>query len=204
MLQVRDDDAAAFEELMLRYQHRVLRVLEHLAPSPSEAEDLAQEVFLRVFRARKSYTPDAKFSTWLFTIVHHVASNARRKRANRQEVQLVSSPSGQVELGGMDQWAQATSGVMPSRVMARLEMREVVRAALTHLNPRQRMAVLLNKFEGMSYADIAQTMGTSVQAVKSLLARARLTLKEVLEPYLSQGRRPRDSSGTGRWTPVPS
>jgi len=81
-------------------------------------------------------------------------------------------------------------------------MREIVRAALTHLNPRQRMAVLLNKFEGMSYADIAETMGVSVSAVKSLLSRARVTLKDVLEPYLAQGRRPRSENGSGPWSPL--
>lgn len=202
MLQVRDDDAAAFEELMLRYQHRVLRVLEHLAPNRSEAEDLTQEVFLRVFRARKSYTPDSKFSTWLFTIVHRVASNARRNQARRRESQLPATPSGQVAHGGMEQLVQATTGSMPSRVMAKVEMREIVRAALTHLNPRQRMAVLLNKFEGMSYADIAETMGVSVSAVKSLLSRARVALKDVLEPYLAQGRRPRSENGSGPWSPL--
>ena len=74
MLQVRDDDAPAFEELMLRYQHRVVTLLEHLVGHRESAEDLAQEVFLRVYRARKTYAPSAKFCTWLFTIVNNVAS----------------------------------------------------------------------------------------------------------------------------------
>ena len=84
MLQVRDGSAAAFEELVLRYQNRLLTVLEHLVNSREQAEDLAQEVFLRVFRARKRYEPAAKFSTWLFTIANNVASNARRSRAHRR------------------------------------------------------------------------------------------------------------------------
>ena len=78
MLQVRDDDAQAFEELMLRYQNRVLSLLAHLVGRRDLAEDLTQEVFLRVYRARKRYVPGAKFSTWLFTIAGNVASNALR------------------------------------------------------------------------------------------------------------------------------
>ncbi len=76
MLEVRDDNAAAFEELMLRYQNRLVTVLDHLVGGRDQAEDLAQEVFLRVYRSRKRYTPGAKFSTWLFTIANNVAANA--------------------------------------------------------------------------------------------------------------------------------
>ena len=83
MLEVRDDNAAAFEELMLRYQGRLVTILTHLVGNRDQAEDLAQEVFLRVYRARKRYVPGAKFSTWLFTIANNVASNARRSRARR-------------------------------------------------------------------------------------------------------------------------
>ena len=79
MLEVRDDKAAAFEELMLRYQNRLVTVLEHLVGRRDLAEDLAQDVFLRVYRARKRYVPGAKFSTWLFTIANNVASNALQK-----------------------------------------------------------------------------------------------------------------------------
>ena len=86
MLKVRDDDAAAFEELVLRYQGRLLAVLEHLVGKRDLAEDLAQEVFLRVYRARKRYQPTAKFSTWLFTIANNVASNAKRSLSRRREV----------------------------------------------------------------------------------------------------------------------
>ena len=80
MLEVRNDNAAAFEELMLRYQNRLVTVLDHLVGGRDQAEDLAQEVFLRVYRSRKRYVPGAKFSTWLFTIANNVAANARRSR----------------------------------------------------------------------------------------------------------------------------
>src|SRR6476620_4172728 len=92
MLQVRDGDALAFEELMLRYQNRLMSLLTHLVGQRDLAEDLTQEVFLRVYRARKRYVPGAKFSTWLFTIAGNVASNALRSKSRRREVHL-STPT---------------------------------------------------------------------------------------------------------------
>ena len=88
MLRVRDDDAEAFEELVLRYQNRLVSLLAHLTGRRDMAEDLAQDVFLRIYRARKRYVPGSKFSTWLFTIAHNVASNAQRTLARRREVHL--------------------------------------------------------------------------------------------------------------------
>jgi RNA polymerase sigma-70 factor (ECF subfamily) len=189
MLEVRNDNAAAFEELMLRYQNRLVTVLEHLVGDRQQAEDLAQDVFLRVYRARKRYVPGAKFSTWLFTIANNVASNALRSRSRRREINLEARESGPLGAQPLENMIQATSGLMPTRQLDKAEMRDVVRASLTVLNERQRMAVLLNKFEDMSYADIAETMQLSPQAVKSLLSRARVALREALEPYLQRGER---------------
>ena len=187
MIAVRDDNAAAFDELMLRYQNRLITVLDHLTGRRELAEDLAQDVFLRVYRARKRYVPGAKFSTWLFTIANHVASNALRSRSRRPEVNLDARASGPMGANPLDQMALAASGMMPTRQLDKAELHEVVRSALSNLNERQRMAVLLNKFEDMSYADIATTMELSSEAVKSLLTRARVNLREVLEPYLEAG-----------------
>ncbi len=191
MLDVRDDNAAAFEELVRRYQNRLVNVLGHLMGDTDIAEDLAQEVFLRVYRARKRYVPGSKFSTWLFTIANNVASNARRSKSRRREVQVAAS-AGTESTGVMsiDQMALAASGQMPSRQLDKAEMRDVVRQSLQVLNDRQRMALLLNKFEEMSYADIAEAMEMTPQAVKSLLSRARVQLRDVLEPYLGEGKRP--------------
>lgn len=187
MIEVRDGSASAFSELMLRYQGRVLTILENLVGNRDLAEDLTQDVFLRVFRARKSYQPGSKFSTWLFTITNNVASNAKRSKSRRREVVLEGSESGPLGPRPLDQLAVAASGQMPARQLDKAEMRDIVRLALAELNERQRMAVLLNKFEGMCYADIAETMGLTPQAIKSLLSRARLNLREVLEPYLASG-----------------
>jgi RNA polymerase sigma-70 factor (ECF subfamily) len=190
MLEVRDDSAAAFEELVLRYENRLVTVLAHLVGSRDQAEDLAQEVFLRVYRARKTYVPGAKFSTWLFTIANNVAANALRTLARRHEVKLDARASGPMGANPMDVIVQAGSGQTPSRQLAKAEVRDVVRLALESLSERQRMVVLLSKFEDMCYADIAEVMEMTPKAVKSLIARARTHLREVLEPYFEDGDSP--------------
>jgi RNA polymerase sigma-70 factor, ECF subfamily len=190
MLEVRDGNAAAFEELVVRYEGRLLRVLRHLVGNRELAEDLAQEVFLRVYRARESYQPEAKFSTWLYTIASHVAANALRTRSRRPEVTIQSRDSGPMGVRPFDRMLLASSGQMPARQLDKAEMREIVRLALESLGERQRMAVLLSKFEGMNYADIGAVMGLTPKAIKSLLARARENLREVLQPYFDYGIRP--------------
>ena len=187
MLQVKAGDAAAFTELVLRYQNRLLTILEHLVSNREQAEDLAQETFLRVFRARERYEPGAKFSTWLFTIANNVASNALRSRSRRREVGVPEGNGADSAPMALDQLAKAASGFMPTRALDKAEQAEMVRHAVAALSERQRMALLLAKFEGMSYQDIAMTMDLSVQAIKSLLSRARVNLKEILTPYVEQG-----------------
>lgn len=194
MLQVRDDDAAAFEELVIRYQNRVIGVLTHLTRKREQAEDLAQEVFLRVFRARKRYTPDAKFSTWLFTIANNVALNAKRSLARRREVNLRADAHDDDGPRALDQMALEASGLMPTRQLDKTERAEMVRLAIEALPERQRVALLLSKFENMSYVDIAETMEMTVQATKSLLSRARENLRAILEPYMQEGERPTEAA----------
>src|SRR5215470_14421513 len=94
MLRVRDDDAAAFADLVERFQHRLVAVMHHLVGNPDEAEDLAQEVFLRVYRTRKKYRPKAKFSTWLFTIANNLALNVLRGRKRKPTQPLNVHESG--------------------------------------------------------------------------------------------------------------
>ena len=193
MLQVRDDNAAAFEELVLRYQNRLVAVLEHLVRKRGQAEDLAQEVFLRVYRSRKRYQPKAKFSTWLFTIANNVASNANRALARQREVHVGFRKDAEDTGPQLEQLALEASGLMPTRQLDKLERAEVVRLAIEALNDRQRMALMLSKFEGMSYAEIADTMGLTVQATKSLLSRARENLRCILEPYIADGAKPSET-----------
>lgn len=187
MLRVRDDDARAFEELMLRYQSRVASLMMHLTGRRDAAEDLAQEVFLRVYRSRKRYVPGSKFSTWLFTIAHNVASNSRRAAARRKEINLAPAPGADSGANTLESAAMDASGMMPQRLLDKAELRDIVEMAVTTLSDRQREAVLLNKFEHLSYEEIAEVMGLTPSAVKSLLSRARANLRDIIEPYLQQG-----------------
>jgi RNA polymerase sigma-70 factor (ECF subfamily) len=183
MIRVRDEEPAAFSELVAKYQHRLVAVLCHLVGDQGEAEDLAQEVFLRIFRARKKYRARAKFSTWLFTIANNLALNALRNKQRKPVVPLKVHDSG--PLGPRPQeHLIADTGERPSQEMQKQELAAIVRKALEGLNERQRAAVLLNKFEEMNYAEIAQVMRLSTKAVKSLLNRARAKLREALADYI--------------------
>src|SRR5215203_6118062 len=140
MLRVRDaDDTGAFTELVERFQHRLVAVMHHLVGSADEAEDLAQEVFLRVYRIRKKYTPKAKFSTWLFTIANNLALNALRDRKRRPVLPLEVHESG--PLGVYTPEASATRDQPPAHNLQQQELADVIRRALDGLNERQRVAI---------------------------------------------------------------
>jgi RNA polymerase sigma-70 factor (ECF subfamily) len=189
MLLVKQGNAGAFEQLVRLYQDRVLAILKQLVPHPQNAEDLTQDVFLRIYRARLTYEPNAKFSTWVFTIAQNVAKNALRQYSRQREQQVpATGPDRNIE--SLEQMATDASGLQPARQLDRLEMGEVVRRALELLPERQRVAVWLAKFENMSYQEIADSMGLSIPAIKSLLSRARNNLKEALQPYLESGMLP--------------
>ena len=189
MLAVQEDDASAFEELMFRFQGRVQSLFRHLLGNREMAEDLTRDVFLRVFRARKSYQPSAKFSTWLFAIANNVALNQMRSQRRRPETQFGSESNEHYSeaISNPAEAIVAGSEVMPARQLDKSELREMVRLAIEALNERQRMAVLLNRFEGMNYAEIADVMKLTPQAVKSLLCRAHVQLRNLLQKYVQKG-----------------
>jgi RNA polymerase sigma-70 factor (ECF subfamily) len=191
MLRAKKGDDAAFTQLVTTYQDRLVGVLTHLVSDRQSAEDLAQEVFLKIYKSRHGYEPTAKFSTYLFRIANNLASNRRRDRGRKREVNLPGAESGPLGVPAADQILAESSSLMPTRRFDRSEIQSVVQDALESLNDNQRMAVLLNKFEEMSYIDIAATLDLSVAAVKSLLSRARENLRVKLEPYVTQG----------HWTP---
>jgi RNA polymerase sigma-70 factor (ECF subfamily) len=188
MVQVRSDVVGAFETLVERYQNRLVGILFHIVGNREEAEDLCQEVFLRIYKARKGYRPKAKFSTWLFTIANNLALNHLRGKRRNASVPIGDSPHDSEAVGSVAQQLAGREGT-PSAQMRQAELSDVVREALAVLNEDQKLAVLLNKFEEMSYAEIGDVMGRSSAAVKSLLARARNQLREQLEPYLLAGQR---------------
>jgi RNA polymerase sigma-70 factor (ECF subfamily) len=190
MLRVRDhDDEKAFTQLVDHFQHRLVAVLCHLIGNSEEAEDLAQEVFLRVFRTRKRYTPKAKFSTWLFTIANNLALNALRNRQRRPAVQLDVNESGPLGPRPAEQLVRNRE-ISASGCLQQAELAARIRTALDTLNERQKMAVILNKFEDMGYAEIAEVMDLTTKAIKSLLSRARARLREALQDYVHMDDQP--------------
>jgi RNA polymerase sigma-70 factor (ECF subfamily) len=183
MLRVRDDEPGAFEELVETYQHRLVAVMHHLVGNAEEAEDLAQEVFLRVYRSRERYHPQAKFSTWLFTIANNLALNSLRAKQRKPTVPLAVQDSGPLGPRPAEQLVHDRGG-QPSHHLQQQELALLVQQAVRGLNERQRMAVVLNKFEDMNYAEIAEVMGLTTKAVKSLLSRARMNLRLALQGYV--------------------
>lgn len=183
MLKVTAGDHSAFEQLVVRYQDRLVGFFFHLVHDRTAAEDLAQEAFLRVFRSKDRYEPTARFSTWLFRIAHNLASNQKRGAARRREIQLASS-SGDHDFRPEEQNLAEKSALMPTRQLDSVELRTVVRNAIEELSERQRTAVVLHKFEEMSYEEIGDVMGLGPVAVKSLISRARGKLKEALEKFI--------------------
>jgi RNA polymerase sigma-70 factor (ECF subfamily) len=182
MLRVQADEPGAFELLVQRYQRHLVGILTHLVGQVDEAEDLAQEVFLRVYRARKRYCPRSKFSTWLFTIANNLALNSLRSRWRKLAVPLddAAGPAARERL-----MPDPKAG--PVQRVQKRELAEQIHAALDTLGKSQRRAFVLNKFEDHSYAETAEAMGLSVKAVKSLLSRARGKLREALGGYVDSG-----------------
>jgi RNA polymerase sigma-70 factor (ECF subfamily) len=185
MLRVKHGDEQAFSQLVERYQHRLVGVFANLLGGDvAEAEDLAQETFLRIYRARNGYQPTAKFSTWVYRIANNLASNSRRDAGRRKEVQLAPAESGPLGMNPQEKILAEKSALLPTRQLDKSELQRVVLQALDTLNDRQRLAILLHKFEGLSYEEIGEAMEMSEEAVKSLLSRARDNLRGILETYV--------------------
>lgn len=185
MLQVRAGSEQAFNELVERYEDRVRGIITHLMGGSAYADDLTQDVFLRVYRARASYVVGAKFSTWLFTIVNNVVSNARRSLARRREI------SADHHAAEGRRFAESSSSMdrdaAPDHHVETTEVASLVRGCINRLVPRQRAAVELCDLEGLSYSSVAKAIGTSPDAAKSLIHRGRLNLKQMLAIHVLKG-----------------
>jgi RNA polymerase sigma-70 factor (ECF subfamily) len=182
MQRVQRGDTEAFAVLRERYAGRVFGFFCKQLRDRGEAEDLTQEVFLRLFRSRKTYQPRATFATWIFHITQNVARNALRSRRRRPCVQLdPDAPSGRSLLEGqLPDKADA-----PSRPLERSELAGQVRAAVAELATRQRTALELHQFHDRTYAEVAEELDMSPKAAKSLLYRARNQLRETLTPLMA-------------------
>lgn len=187
MERIRAGDREAFRELVERYQRVVIHLIHRAVGDAWEAEDLAQRVFVQVYRSAHRYRPTAKFTTWLFTIVHHTVLNEQRRRRRRatESLDALQQSDPAADRAG---WQPADPRAAdPAQAAAEQELQEQLGIVLRELPPQQRTAVILCRFEGRSYAEIAAVLGCSVPAVKSLLHRARVTLLQRLKPFLPGG-----------------
>jgi len=189
MMTLKEGDDSAFAELVARHQARIITLIYRFVGNEAEAEDLAQEVFLRIYRTRERYQPKARFSTWLYRIAANISLNALRSRSRRRSISVpLTYDSEETQEGRTSQRVEDHRGSTPGERLDRAELREQIRDAIDQLPESQKVAVVLNKYEDMSYDDIASVMGCSTMAVKSLLARARSNLRERLDHYVATGR----------------
>lgn len=175
MLACRAGDAGALGALFRRWSAPLLRYLERMTGDAGVAEELVQETFLRVHRARERYSPEARFSTWLYTIANHLALNELRRPHQRFDHRSVDEDD--------DERAPLVLAGDPPRTEERIDAKRegaAVAAALAELPERQRAALWLTAVEGLSYADVASSLGTSEKSVKALVHRARVALADSL------------------------
>jgi RNA polymerase sigma-70 factor (ECF subfamily) len=182
MLRVRDGDDAAFNYLVERYRRAMISFMYRMVHNAAIAEDLSQEVFLRVYRSRAGYTADAKFTTWLYRIATNLAVNhARDNKHERPEVKA--------SLDAVDDETGLSIDVADVRLnveqeILRRERLQAIRKHVDALPERQRMAVMMHKYQEMDYRQIAEVLHLSESATKSLLFRAYETLRESLKDFV--------------------
>src|SRR5580693_4245698 len=183
MLDVKAGDEASFDFLLQKYRSPLVNFLYRMVRDQATAEDLAQEVFLRVYRARHKYNPSAKFTTWLFRIATNLALNAIRDRRYQKLEFSLDAPVDEEESAPRE---LPTREMRIDEHMIERDRAEFIQRAIASLPEKQRVAVLLHKYEEMDYAEIAKILECSESALKSLLFRAYETLRVQLAPLVSQ------------------
>jgi RNA polymerase sigma-70 factor (ECF subfamily) len=190
MLRVKRGDAAAFGELVDKYKQPVMNLTFRILRDGAEAEDLAQNVFLQVYKSAHRYEASARFTTWLFTIARNLCFNEIRRRTRH--------PADSLDANVNDDENQAprqyedTRNFSPPDMLLQGELELKIQEALAELPENQRTAILLCRENELSYEEIADVLGCSLSATKSLIHRGREILKQKLKPYLQ----------TGEWRPA--
>jgi RNA polymerase sigma-70 factor, ECF subfamily len=185
MLRVRQGDTWAFAELVDKYKQSVMNVAYRMLRDATEAEDLAQAVFVQVFKSAHRYEVSSKFSTWLFTIARNLCLNEIRRRS-RHPTDSLEARHPEQEDQPLRQFEDKKTASPPERLLHG-ELEEKIEEALSGLPENQRLAILLCRQEELSYEEIAHVLGCSLSATKSLIHRGRQTLKQRLKPYLESG-----------------
>ena len=173
-------DHEAFRELVTAYQDIVVGTVARMLGNSADAEDIAQQVFLRIWRHASRYRPDAKFTTYLFTITRNLVFNETRRRSRKREV------SGDEREDAFHLQHETAATERPDAELQHTELQRAVDAAIAALPEVQRTAVILRRYEDMPYEEISKVLELSVPAVKSLLFRARSSLRESLKIYLEE------------------
>ena len=185
MKRVTQGDQRAFEELVEKYKQPVFNFVYRTLPDATEAEDLAQVVFVQVWKSAARYRVEAKFSTWLFTIARNLCLNELRRRSRHPGDSLEAATATDDE--GPGRQFEDARNVAPRDRLVQDELVTKVSEALKDLPENQRTAILLYQEQEKSYDEISEILGTSLSATKSLIHRARETLKQRLKPYLKTG-----------------
>ncbi|MGH7993035.1 MAG: sigma-70 family RNA polymerase sigma factor [Limisphaerales bacterium] len=185
MLRVKRGDRVAFAELVEKYKQPVMNLVYRTLHDETEAEDLAQNVFLQVYKSAGRYESRAKFSTWLFTIARNLCLNEIRRRS-RHPADSIEESHAEHEDQPRQQFEDKSS-VTPPEKLLQGELAQKIDEVLAELPENQRTAILLCRQEELSYEEIAKILGCSLSATKSLIHRGRETLKEKLKPYLRTG-----------------
>jgi RNA polymerase sigma-70 factor, ECF subfamily len=187
MLRVSRGDADSFGVLLDRHRGPLLSYFVRMVRDRALAEDLAQEVFLRVYQARERYQPDARFTTWLYRIATNLALNAIRDRQSDPVLPetLLAPPGGSESPSPLERAADGRPGV--EERLAESDRQRLIREAIESLPEKQRAAVILHKYQDVDYRQIANILKVSESAVKSLLFRAYENLRVRLEPLLQGG-----------------
>jgi RNA polymerase sigma-70 factor, ECF subfamily len=185
MLRVREGDMHAFEELVDKYKQPVHGLVHRTLHDAAEAEDVTQNVFVQVYKSAGRYRVTARFSTWLFTIARNLCLNELRRRA-RHPADSIDQAAADQEQAPTRQFEDIKT-VQPSELALRQELEAKVEAAIAGLPEKQRTALLLCREEELSYEEMAEVLGCTLSATKSLIHRGRETLKQQLKPYLESG-----------------
>ena len=186
MLAFQAGDEGAFADLVEAYSGRVYALLTRFLGPVDRREDLVQDVFLRVLRARERYQPTARFSTWLYRITFNLATNERVRQAPRRHLSLDRGVGDEDEGATLGESVEDHRGEAPDESLERLDVVDAVRAAIDALPERQRMALVLAKYDELPYAEIAVVLETSEKAIKSMVHRARENLRVLLGPFLQE------------------
>jgi RNA polymerase sigma-70 factor (ECF subfamily) len=182
MLRFQSGDVACFEVLVDRHKQRVLNLTYRFLQGSNDAEDVAQEVFIRIYKGRKNYHASAQFTTWMHTICRNTCYSHLSKMQRRPLLLLGDLEDGD-ECSAMDRLEDETASLPDHKIMNE-ELVLAVKLGVDSLPDAQRMALLLARYEHCSYEQISQVMNCSTQAVKSLLNRARRNLKARLKKYI--------------------